>query len=804
MGSNKRHKNEKTRDIKKKRHRSRSRSYTPEREKNDKHSSSSNSRHHKKHKRKERREYDSDVEIVSAPPPPKISKTSHDPTPPPPEISTKQRSQSPPPSSSSQKNNNNSQASLSIEETNRVRATLGLKPLEVNTTSSKDEPNKLKDDLGEFYHKPAINNAEIQRTEKLKEKLNLTKDKRKIETSLLKIKPLGEHDSDDDINEWVNKSRKLSNEKKKAEERAKILDQLDEEFGINEIVNDDVKLQRKKKYTERNLHGLKVEHNIENFDEGQTVILTLKDKNVLDDDNDVLVNVNMKDDEKYKKNVIIKSKKPGYDAYDDDNYDEYGFSKGNVLDKYDEEIDGVKNDTFCIGIDNAKEIAEKRKNIVKQKLANKKLETLTLPELKLASDYYNTEELEKFKKTKKKKIRKIRQVKTLKADDLIPETDYLRDIGSRRKRNNDDSNKIDNNKVDNNDIIDNADYDIPSMTSNNWIDCKLEDDDEYEIKNAIKNSQKVKKNFKLDLLDITDDLNSENIYINDAINYNNNVNNVNDVNDDKDDKDDKNDQDKKIKYKNITLNSTAEFCRTLGDIPTYGLAGNREEKPTEIMDIKIEKQKVDLPIINGDDNINDERGMWNSVDSDDIKSEPAVAEQAILDAEPSLGQGVGGALKLAMSKGYLQYEDSNRPSASRFAHLQAQNYSIEDKAYDGDDKFGRRDRFNGPTSDFKEKDGFKPNVKLEYIDDDGHVLCPKEAFRYLSHKFHGKGPGKNKVEKRMKKNEQEVLMKRMSSTDTPLGTLNLLQSKQKETQSPFIILSGNKQLQATSISKTKH
>lgn len=62
-----------------------------------------------------------------------------------------------------------------------------------------------------------------------------------------------------------------------------------------------------------------------------------------------------------------------------------------------------------------------------------------------------------------------------------------------------------------------------------------------------------------------------------------------------------------------------------------------------------------------------------------------------------------------------------------------------------DDKFGRRDRFNGPTSDFKEKEGFKPNVKLEYIDDDGHVLRAKEAFRYLSHKFHGKGPGKNKV-----------------------------------------------------------
>ena len=35
----------------------------------------------------------------------------------------------------------------------------------------------------------------------------------------------------------------------------------------------------------------------------------------------------------------------------------------------------------------------------------------------------------------------------------------------------------------------------------------------------------------------------------------------------------------------------------------------------------------------------------------------------------------------------------------------------------------------GPTSEFKEKDGYKPNIKLEYIDDDGHLLSAKEAFR---------------------------------------------------------------------------
>lgn len=73
-----------------------------------------------------------------------------------------------------------------------------------------------------------------------------------------------------------------------------------------------------------------------------------------------------------------------------------------------------------------------------------------------------------------------------------------------------------------------------------------------------------------------------------------------------------------------------------------------------------------------------------------------------------------------------------------------------------DDKFQRRDRYHsGPISDFKEKESYRPNVKLEYIDDNGRLLNEKEAFRYLSHKFHGKGPGKNKIEKRLKKNEQD-------------------------------------------------
>lgn len=195
----------------------------------------------------------------------------------------------------------------------------------------------------------------------------------------------------------------------------------------------------------------------------------------------------------------------------------------------------------------------------------------------------------------------------------------------------------------------------------------------------------------------------------------------------------------------------------IGDIPTYGRAGNREEGE-DLLDFEKELKKENNIDDDDDDDLEmlDEGGRWNVVNLNE-KKEPRSppTEVPILDEEPDVGSGVSAALKLAMSKGYLDKEQKNRPSNTRLAHLQAKHYSIEDKSYGDDGDRNRRERYTGPIQDFRERDGFKPNVKLEYIDDDGRVLSSKEAFRYLSHKFHGKGPGKNKVEKRIKKNVQE-------------------------------------------------
>ena len=45
-----------------------------------------------------------------------------------------------------------------------------------------------------------------------------------------------------------------------------------------------------------------------------------------------------------------------------------------------------------------------------------------------------------------------------------------------------------------------------------------------------------------------------------------------------------------------------------------------------------------------------------------------------------------------------------------------------------DDKYSRREEYRGFTQDFKEKDLYKPDVKIEYVDESGRKLTPKEVW----------------------------------------------------------------------------
>lgn len=107
-----------------------------------------------------------------------------------------------------------------------------------------------------------------------------------------------------------------------------------------------------------------------------------------------------------------------------------------MLYKYDEEIEGEKRESFKLGQENVLERKQAQVETVRQKLANKRIETLGDKQLTLASEYYNEEELAKFKKPKKK-IKKLRtKGKILTAEDLEQQLEKtgIEDIGTRRPK----------------------------------------------------------------------------------------------------------------------------------------------------------------------------------------------------------------------------------------------------------------------------------------------------------------------------------------------------------------------------------
>ncbi|XP_041353215.1 U4/U6.U5 tri-snRNP-associated protein 1-like [Gigantopelta aegis] len=708
-------------------------------------------------------------------------------------------------------------SSLSVQETNRLRLKLGLKPLEV-PGSTNDDGTDGKPKEPEDVHAPPVNWGEQRKTERMREKLLAQKEKRVITNKLKKVKTLGESDSDDESAvAWVKKNRKISKEKLLAEKRAKMLEEMDQEFGISGLLDQEFH-DKSKDYTSKDLTGLKVEHKLDKFLEGNSVILTLKDKGVLEDE-DVLINVNILDEEVAEKNLKHKMKKPEYKPYDEPQFDEYGqLQTTNILDKYDEDVDGNKaRQFFQLGSGGAYDATEDNQIDRIRKELREQGQTLAMSAPNLTSEYYSHDEMSaKFKKVKKK-VRKIRKRAVLKADDLLPlpeeashpESDY----GSRQRGKGwikeesengcqdgevltEDGQPMDvdsyQSRPDQEDIVplvkSEPNIEMPSIKfedsamddilgpDEDLTGVVVDDEVENELHSALSKARRLKQKKKIKPPDkVVEEVISQNepSTTDSTVNANGST---------------------------IILNSTSEFCRNLGEIPTYGLSGNRDEKREEIMDTELELLEQERR----EQEMEEMTSGWNEVDIDTKPVDIVGEETSVLEEEPIVADGVGAALKLAERKGYLVNESKKHTSAPSHSHLAAKHYSIEDKRYDDlDEKFRKRERYHGGgiVSEFREKEGYKPEVRLQYVDDSGRSMNAKEAFRQLSHRFHGKGSGKKKTEKRQKKIEEANLMKQMSSTDTPLNTLSLLKEKQKAEKSPFVVLSGNKGFTANTITK---
>ncbi|XP_042503199.1 SART-1 family protein DOT2-like [Macadamia integrifolia] len=165
----------------------------------------------------------------------------------------------------------------------------------------------------------------------------------------------------------------------------------------------------------------------------------------------------------------------------------------------------------------------------------------------------------------------------------------------------------------------------------------------------------------------------------------------------------------------------------------------------------------------------DEAGGWmevidNDKDEDLIneEKEEIVPDETIHEAP--VGKGLSGALKLLKERGTLK----------ETVDLGGRNM----------------DKKKSKLVGIYDNDGHK-EIRIERTDEFGRIMTPKEAFRMISHKFHGKGPGKTKQEKRMKQFQEELKLKQMKNSDTPSLSVERMREAQSRLKTPYLVLSGN-------------
>lgn len=351
--------------------------------------------------------------------------------------------------------------------------------------------------------------------------------------------------------------------------------------------------------------------------------------------------------------------------YEAPEVDDYGnIVQKTVLTKYDEEIKGEKMTSFRLG-EGGRAILEKDGlgPSVGNKLAKlRKLQTLEMPESQLASEYMTQSEMISFKKTKKKKKKK----KMLTADDLQPLENDGEDLytGSRQARIaamiaaeqnkeksvNGDASKSTSRVKSLRELMEEEEDDTKMDVVEPEIPGRENSDNEndsVELQEALNRTRRAK-------LNQLHQPSSE--QISNFIKLNKPPPSVDDKMDDDDD-----DEDNMF----MTLNTTDEFCRTLGDIPTYGLSGNRAEDDTTMLQLSSPKKNEHGEV----------RGAWEEVDIEDTRVEITdEMTQPILEEEPDASRGVANALKLAVKKGYLEKDNSKKTANAALQHLRAIHY----------------------------------------------------------------------------------------------------------------------------------
>jgi U4/U6.U5 tri-snRNP-associated protein 1 len=723
-------------------------------------------------------------------------------------------------------------AELSLSEANALRIKLGLQPLgpkastkvgdNVHSRSINQNDQAIvgveRDEWGRIIV-PTENLGDKKQEDKIKEKIEVRKQKREAER-LLRVKTLGAStkpmsrkrkvdieedgmgDEDDlDMVDWLSTQTQESKRNKRKYEK------------MEKFYSDQDKAANEKVYNENDLVGMKIGHDIADIDEETDMILTLKDKRILDEDavKDVLTNVNILDMESAR--TSIKNKKQGldYNPWEDDAddmlEDMMSFGKhSKTLKKYDEIIYGNKDqtntfdkgsiDSFAIGKDGEVDLTDVKKREALKADLFKNTQSLgpALAEYEPTSDFMTAADFKRSRKTlkdeslkkepkdelssKAPKIKKSKKMKPLKltARDLLNQanssdngnSDFYKNSTSKFNSDRKRANQSNRRRVEE-DEFDKVAFNQVKKNEKK-LGRQLLDAGNKIVKKAKKPKSKKmfvdREEFMESIARERQESESEEEF--DVLGA------INDTAYKK--RDDNKD--------GLVMTKTEEFCRNIQLETTDRRAKNK--KKTKEEEFKQEEEE------------NDYGASKISVDH--------VGQLIGVKEEDDIGTGMASFLKMAKEKCVLdEVEDTRKLALQVSKHVKdaivanPDSYSIlEDRfRFDHDiDRLGHRrlGKFDGSGTsrnfeEFSEKNKYKPTFKLSYTDKDGAPLTQKEAFRELSHKFHGKTSGKVKTDKRQKKKkEKQNANKRVYSEKSMMN--DMLQAKQAESKQPFVILAG--------------
>ncbi|GAU21523.1 hypothetical protein TSUD_34860, partial [Trifolium subterraneum] len=561
-----------------------------------------------------------------------------------------------------------------------------------------------------------------------------------------------------EISSWVNKSRKI--EKQRVLQLSKIFEEQDN-IAVEGSDDEDTT------HHTDHLAGVKVLHGLDKVAEGGTVVLTIRDQPILADgdvneDTDMLENVEIGEQKRRDDAYKAAKKKPG--IYDDKFNDDPSTEK-KILPKYDDPAaeEGLTLDERGRFSGEAeKKLEELRRRLTGVSTNN--FEDLTSSG-KVSSDYYSHEEMLQFKKPKKKKsLRKKDKldINALEAE-AISSGLGVGDLGSRkdakRQAIKDEQERLAAEMRTNayQSAYAKADEASKLLRPEQSLNVKTGEEDEPPVfaddDEDLRKSLEKARRLALKKQEEKGASGPQAIALLASSNPSNET------------VDDQNSTAGESRENKVVFTEMEEFV--------WGLHIDEEARKPEGEDVFMhddEDANENVPV----EEKKDEAGGWtevketqkdeqpNSEDKEDIVPDETIHEVAV-------GKGLSGALKLLKDRGTLKE-------------------SIE---WGGRNMDKKKSKLVGIVEDEGKEAPNKKEIHIERTDEFGRILTPKEAFRIISHKFHGKGPGKMKQEKRMKQFHEELKLKQMKSSDTPSLSVERMREAQARMKTPYLVLSGH-------------